>query len=233
MTLIAAASAHGSPGVSTALQLVASQWAGGSAVPIVAEADPTGGVWAARYGISLSPGILTLAESLRKEEVPSALEHTQRLPSGVACVPLSPSATAAAAQLRSVSATLVPYLAQSGHPVFVDLGRLTPDARMAPSVVGADALLWFARPTREDLVVLRYRMAECPQPERVGIVLVGDKPYEQAQVEESLEVPVLHVLPVDHRGADALNLGGDDRYLRRSRLARSCAVLAQRLGELG
>jgi len=45
------------------------------------------------------------------------------------------------------------------------------------------------------------------------------------------EVPVIHVLPIDRRGASAVNLGGDDRYLRRSQLARSCAQLASLIAE--
>ena len=59
-------------------------------------------------------------------------------------------------------------------------------------------------------------------------MLVGDKPYDADQVEQALGVEVVHVLPVDARAATAANLGGDDRFLRRSGLARSCA----RLGEV-
>ena len=54
------------------------------------------------------------------------------------------------------------------------------------------------------------------------------------QVSEALETEVIHTLPIDRRGATAVNLGGDDRFLRRSQLARSCAhlveLLQQRLG---
>ena len=39
---------------------------------------------AARYELSLSPGFVSLAESLRKHESPTLLDHAQRLPSGVA-----------------------------------------------------------------------------------------------------------------------------------------------------
>ena len=40
------------------------------------------------------------------------------------------------------------------------------------------------------------------------------------------EVPD-QVIPIDGRGAAAVNLGGDDRYLRRSGIVRSCARLAE------
>ena len=65
-------------------------------------------------------------------------------------------------------------------------------------------------------------------------MLVGNTPYDADQVSEALETEVLHTLPVDRCGAAAVNLGGDDRLLRRSQLVRSCThlaeVLQQRLG---
>lgn len=231
MTLVVGASAHGSPGVSTALQLIASSLGGAAAVPVIVEADVGGGVLAARYGMSLTPGFVTLAESLRKSEAPPLLDHAQRLPSGVACVPLSPSATAAGAQMRSAGPYLGPYLADSGHPVLLDAGRLVPEGKAAPALTAADLLLWFVRPTREELLVLRHRIAECSQPENVAIVLIGDTPYNASQVGDALEVSVLHTLPIDRRGASAANLGGDARYLRRSTLARSCSQLASLIAE--
>ncbi len=229
MTLIIGASAHGSPGVSTALQVMAAQWPNPDVVPVVVEADAGGGVLAARFEITITPGMVTLAESLRKFESPPLLDHAQRLPSGVACVPLSPSASAAAAQLRSAGVFLGPYLRNSGHPVLVDAGTLLPDSRISPVVTSADLLLWFVRPTREELLVLKYRLAEADQPDNVGIVLVGDLPYNAEQVSEALGVDVRHVLPLDQRAATAVNIGGDDRYLRRSQFARSCAQLTDQI----
>lgn len=226
MTLIVGASAHGSPGVSTALQLVAAAWPSRDAVPVIVEADASGGVLAARYELSLTPGFVTLAESLRKYESPPLVDSAQRLPSGVACVPISPSATAASAQLRSAGPTLGEYLIGSGHPVLLDTGTVLPDSKVSPAMLTADLALWFVRPSREELLVLRHRLAECSQPEQVAVCLVGDKPYNAQQVADGLEVEVLHTLPVDRRGAMAVNLGGDDRFLRRSPLARSCSQLA-------
>lgn len=229
MTFIVGASAHGSPGVSTALQLLGAQWPNSQTVPVVVEADASGGVLAARYGISLTPGMVTLAESLRKGEQPALLDHAQRLPSGVACVPISPSATASSAQLRSALGFLGPYLQSVDHTVMLDAGTVLPDSRLVSSMAAADLLLWFVRPNREELLVLRHRLSECSQPDDVAIVLVGDSPYKAAQVEHALDVPVIGVVPVDNRGAAAVNAGGDDRFLRRSPLTRACAKLAEQL----
>lgn len=229
MSVVVGASAHGSPGVTTALQLIAALWPQPEAVPVLVEADATGGVLAARFELSFSPGMVSLAESLRKLESPPLLDHAQRLPSGVACVPLSASATAASAQLRSAGGFLGTYLRDCPHPVLVDAGTLVPDSRIGPVVVAADLMVWFVRPTRDELFVLRHRLAECPQPDNAAVVLVGDTPYGPAEVESALGIEVVHVLPVDARAATALNLGGDDRYLRRSALARSCRRLAELL----
>lgn len=229
MTFIIGASAHGSPGVSTALQVMAAQWPNPDAVPVVVEADAGGGVLAARFEVTVTPGMVTLVESLRKYESPALLDHAQRLPSGVACVPLSPSASAAAAQLRSASGFLGPYLRSSGHPVLLDAGSVLPDSRLGSVITSADLILWFVRPTREELLVLKHRLAETAQPDNVGVVLVGEVPYNAEQVSEALDVQVVHVLPVDERAATAVNIGGDDRYLRRSLFARSCAQLTDQI----
>ncbi len=229
MTFIIGASAHGSPGVSTALQVMAAQWPNADAVPVVVEADAGGGVLAARFEVTVTPGMVTLVESLRKYESPVLLDHAQRLPSGVACVPLSPSATAAAAQLRSASGFLGPYLRTCGHPVLLDAGSLLPDSRLSAVMTSADLILWFVRPTREEVLVLKHRLAETAQPDKVGVVLVGEVPYNAQQVSEALDVPVVHVLPIDQRAATAVNIGGDDRYLRRSLFARSCAQLTDHI----
>ena len=229
MTFIIGASAHGSPGVSTALQVMAAQWPNPDVVPVVVEADAAGGVLAARFEITVTPGMVTLAESLRKFESPPLLDHAQRLPSGVACVPLSPSVSAAAAQLRSAGGFLGPYLRASGHPVLLDAGRMLPDSKLSGAISSADLMLWFVRPTREELLVLKHRLAETPQPDNVGVVLVGDVPYNADQVSEALGVEVRHVLPIDARAATGVNIGGDDRYLRRSPFARSCAQLTDQI----
>lgn len=228
MTLVVAASSHGSPGVSTAVQLLAVQWPRPEAVPVIVEADASGGVLAARYGVSLTPGFVTLAESLRKHERPALLDHAQRLPSGAACISLSPSAAAASAQLRAVVGLIGPCLRSSGHPVFVDAGRLLPGDALASSLAQADVALWFVRPEREELLVLRHRLDEIAQPAHCAVVLVGSSPYNAEQVREALARPV-HVLPVDARAAKAVNHGGDDRYLRRSSLARACTRLGESL----
>lgn len=229
MTLIVGASAHGSPGVTTSLLLAASLWPEAATVPVVVEADVSGGVVSARYEIGASPGFVTLAESLRKAESPPLLDHAQRLPSGVAVVPISASSTAATTQIRSAGPSLGDYLRRVDHPVMLDAGVVLPDTKLAPTITAADLMVWFVRPTREELLVLRHRLAETPQPERVVVVLVGSTPYDATQVNEALDIEVLHSLPVDSRAAIALNHGGDNRYLRRSQLARSCAALAQKL----
>lgn len=229
MTLVVGACAHGSPGVTTSLLLAASLWPETATVPVVVEADASGGVIAARYEIGATPGFVTLAESMRKSESPPLLDHAQRLPSGVAAVAMSPSASAALTQLRSAGPFLGSYLKASDHPVVIDAGVMLPDSKLTGTLAAADLMVWFVRPTREELLVLRHRLAECAQPEHVAIVLVGATPYDAPQVEDALETEVLHTLPIDSRAATALNFGGDDRYLRRSQLARSCAALAQKL----
>jgi len=218
--------------VTTALELIASSWPDQSTVPVLVEADMGGGVLAARHVISVSPGMASLAESLRRSASPLLLDHAQRLPSGVAAVTLTPSVTAASAQLRAAGAALGPFLKAANQPVFVDLGTVTPGAPTERLMDDADLFLWFVRPVREEVTLLFRRLQETAGAgHNAAIVVVGQEPYSASQIEESLELRVLHTLPLDRKGAKAYQVGGQNRALANSKLVRSCRSLAMSLNE--
>lgn len=231
MTLIAAGSAHGSPGVTTTLELLASALPERTRVPVVVEADDAGGVLAARHVMPVSPGMATLAEALRRAESPSILDHAQQLPSGIAIVPLTPALSAARTQLRTAGAALGPYLESLPEMVFADLGAVAPGTTVEHVIERASVMLWFVRPVREEITLLHRRLQEVSASEHASIVVVGTEPYGAEQIEEALELPVMHTIPFDRKGANALQLGGADRTLARSKLARSCRSLALKLEE--
>ena len=62
--LIAVGSVKGSPGATTFGLALAAQWPD-SGPRILAELDPSGGDLAARFALSLSPGLVSLAAAVR------------------------------------------------------------------------------------------------------------------------------------------------------------------------
>ncbi len=229
MTVVVGASAHGSPGVTASLELLAAVWPELGMTPIVVEFDPAGGSFTGRYDLDPSPGFGDLAAALRFGEEPALSELTQLLPSLVACVPMPPSALLARRQVISANARLGSYLAGSGHVTLVDAGRIDASTRTAATIDEADILCWFVRPDHEKVLALRHRLAEMPIGARAAVVCVGDGPYRPSEVEEATGLSVLGTLPVDERTLRRVGQGLRTRAVQRSRLYKQAVRLAHRL----
>lgn len=227
MPLIAAASAHGSPGVTTALSLLVGNWPG-RALPVLFEADANGGTLAARFELSQSPGLAGLVDGLRHGDRPDILDHAQALPSGAPVVVAPASASISSSQLRASGTDLADFVSTCPLPVVADLGQMTDQSASLPLALAADVLVWFVRPIREELRLLHGRIREMPLQSAAGIVLVGSSPYGEAQVNEAFDLPVVHVFPFDRKGARAALLGGADATLRKSELNRSVKSFASK-----
>ena len=216
MTAVALASFKHSPGVTTAA-LALGVAAGESS--IVVEADPSGGDIAARAGLTLEPGAMTLAAAARHAGTRLDLDaHTQHLPAGAAVL-VSPPAPDLA---RAALATIGPRLTAAFDDLlgFIDLGRADGLESVIERAPRADLLLLLAEPTVAGVEHLRARLAGAIEPRetQIAIVLVGDRPYRPAEVEATLGLPVLGSLAVDPRGVAALY---GDRAARRTLVARS------------
>lgn len=232
MSYVVGASAHGSPGVSVALHLVCSQWPQPEQAPVLLEAGLHGGTLAARLDLAESPGLSTLADAIGRGDNPVLTNHAQSAGSGVLCVAASPSAVETGLGLAPVAESLGPLLRRSGQPVVVDAGLLLPDSVLAPLVGQAEAVVWFVRPVREQLLVLKNRIDECNlfvSRERSSVVLIGDGPFSQRQAELELGLAVIHTLPNAPKAA-ARSLGPlKPRSARRNQLVKSGQVLAEKI----
>ena len=227
MTTIAIASVKHSPGVTTAA--VAFAAASGEHV-VVVEADASGGDVAARAGLTLEPGLLTLAASGRRSGTGLDFSgHTLPLPAGghVVVAPIDPEVATAAI------ATTAPRLssAQGAEMTIVDCGRLAPSSPARPVLRSADVVLLMLEPTVGDVEHLRTRLPSIDRPilGRTAALLVGDHPYRPAEIERAIGIPVLGALPVDPRGVAALYSGSSGR---RSTLVRSARSVLDRLARL-
>lgn len=230
MSLTCLCSAHGSPGVTTTSVALVGVWPEGRRVLLV-EADPWGGMLAARLGLSDHPGLVSLAAAARHGlDEGLVWRHAQQAADGVAVIVAPPSPEHARSALGDLAGPLAAWCgAQDAVDVVADCGRLTSDPESLPLLRRADRVLMVVRPTVDQLrpAALRFESLDGLGVE-ASLLLVGDGPYGPEEVEESLGVPVTGSVAWDPPAAVTLG-GGGGRDVRRSPLVRSAASLADRL----
>jgi hypothetical protein len=228
--LIALCSLKGSPGVTTTAVALAARWPA-MQKPIVVECDPAGGDLAARFHLSATPGLMSLAAAARRNRDASVLwQHSQRLPAGIAVVPGPVGAQQAHAALRllALGRTSVLRVAgdQSGLVVLADCGRVDPESPALPVVQAADAMVLFAHAHDEELSHVAGELpAAAKWNRRPSFVLVGGG-YPTDEVERALHIGVLARLPHDAKGADVLCGRHTGAGPSRSALGQAAARLA-------
>jgi MinD-like ATPase involved in chromosome partitioning or flagellar assembly len=230
MSLIALCSAHGSPGVTTTALTLAATWPEERRCLLV-EADPFGGVTGARYGLSDTPGMASLAAVARRgldEEV--VWLNAQQLPGGVDVLVGPGSADEAHAVLRDVAGILADWATDHGEiDVIVDCGRLAPTlATLDVVVTKADVAMVLTRPSLDQLRPAAHRLAALEASgAEVSLLLVGDEPYGRDEVAAAVRGAITGVIAWDPRTAAVLvGTRGTVRDLRRSPLVRSVATLS-------
>jgi hypothetical protein len=200
---------------------------------LLLEADPCGGVLAARFGLPQQPGLASLAAAARHGgAIASVTEHVQRLPLGPELVVAPGSADVAAgsvAVLNRHADTVVRGLA----PVVVaDVGRLFLGSPAAELLAVADLVLLVVSPVTEYLDHLDARMSwlrETTRAGALGLVLTGTGPYPANEVASRLGVPVFGQVPRDRWGAGVLSGRLVGRAWHRTRLVRAVKDLATAL----
>ncbi len=230
MSLVVLCSAHASPGVTTAALVLAAAWPPDRGGAVVVEADPSGGVIAARFGLGDTPGLASLAVTARTGVPHDVLAgHVQELPGGLPVVAGPATPEQAAMVLPDVTPVVVSMSAT--FDVVVDAGRVLPGSPAMGLLRAADVVLVVVRPSPDQLRPAATRLEALQRSGvRVAVCLIGDGPYGAEEVAAVLGVEVLGVLAWDPRSADALT-GTDTprRGLRHMPLARSAATLAEHL----
>ena len=226
-------SAKGSPGTTTLAEaLVAFASRRGPAV--LAEFDPDGGDRAASAGLSLDPGIASLAASSRHHAITTedVIAHLQPLPAGGYVLVAPASADQSYAALDAVVDRLGPALARmAGWVTVADCGRMRSRSPALEMAAHADVVAVVTRPTLEGVEHTRDRLVALRElAPRLGVVLVGHSRFSRSRVQDVLGVPVYGVVAHDPRGAELLRSGqGASSAGRRTALMRSVAVLADAL----
>jgi len=230
MSVLAFASIR-SCGVTTAAMALAATWSTGRRV-LLAELDPAGGTLAAASGWPPEPSLVSLAAAARRGGDPDLIwQHCQSLPGG-APVLAGPTSAEQARSAVGMLAGLVRRLNELDADVLVDCGRLEPGSPGRGLLVGADRAVLVARPHLADLHALAtWAEAHPLDGGNLGLVLVGEGPYPDNEVEDALGIEVLERLPWDSDGAAALvSVPASARELRVSPLVRAARSLADRLG---
>lgn len=229
MTVVALASAKGSPGVTTTAIALAARWPSPRQA-VVMELDPAGGDIGAWFGLSGEPGVGSLAAGSRRGVAAgSLLDHCQHLPGGLRVVVGPPGAE----QARRAVAMLAPTLPSASHggedvDVLADCGRLDEGSPATDVVRHADVAVLVSRADVAALGHLAALVAALlPACQSLGVLMVGRGPYPPAEVSEAIGTDVVGVLPYDADGAALVAAGRQvSRAGRRSLLLRSAADLA-------
>jgi MinD-like ATPase involved in chromosome partitioning or flagellar assembly len=231
----AVAGGKGAPGATTLTTLLAWCWPDRTRPRSIIEADPEGGVLAARWhaaaGITHEPGLLSLAAARDGSTEERLHHHAQAVHDGVELVAGPPGPAQAEACLRALGAPAAGAIADADVEAFVDCGRLHPGSPALPWAQAARRTLIVVRPQLDQVIALRA-IAERLHGAGVPAVLVcvGDRPFDPAEVAAHAGLPLLGVVPVDPAAAAALTERGPaDRGVRRSRLVRAVQRLAVEL----
>ena len=227
MTIIAVGGVKHAPGATT-LALTLAGLAGDGA--LVVEADPQGGDIAARSGLPLDPGLLTLAAAARRGLTPQLLDaHTQQLASGAAALLAPSSPNHAHAALTGLRAPLASLFANRVGVTVIDVGRWDPRSGAIETALSADVALLLFRPTVGGVEHVRTRL-ELLSGIRTVLVAVGDHPYGASEISNALGGGAVHVIADDQRAAELAGAGAPfDRWLRRTAYIRSVAALLDTL----
>ena len=231
----AVAGGKGAPGATTLTTLLAWSWSDRTRPRTIIEADPEGGVLAARWhaaaGITHEPGVLSLAAARDGSPEERLHRHAQAVHDGVELVAGPPGPAQAEACLRALGAPTARAIADADVDAFVDCGRLHPGSPALPWAQAARRTLLVVRPQLDQVIALR---AIAERLHGVGVetalVCVGDRPFDPAEVAAHAGLPLFGVVPVDPAAAAALNERGiHDRRVRRSRLVCGVQRLAVEL----
>lgn len=248
MSLIAFASAKGSPGVTQTVTGLATVW---PREAVVADLDPVGGDVGFRLrrddGLPLDHdhGLLSYGAALRGGKAATLADHLQVAEDGSRVL----VGVAGPGQVQGLGPAW-PHIGsalRSADPdVLADCGRLGPGSPVLPVVERASALVMVARSDIAGLAHLRERLvwltdalrAGGDTPVPMGVLLVGDA-GDQRSVDDltrllasgGIDTPVLGTVAYDPKTVRSLLTAGE-RTLRRSLFVRSLLDVTTRVQAL-
>jgi hypothetical protein len=247
VSLYALVSPGGAAGVTTTALALALTWPG---PVIVAECDPAGGAILAGLfaGHLRAPrGLLGVAFETGRGVAPLSAApggHLAALDgSGSRMLLAGLSDPRQARGLAPAWPAIARLLASQPCDVIADCGRLDAGSAQPVSVITTAAVaVMVIRPTLRQVCAARPRVEMllelCGGPERLGILLIGDRGHSPAEITKSLGIPVLARMQFDSRTASMLSDGvgrraslADKPLMRAARAAGPAISKAGQSGE--
>ena len=210
MDIVPLVAAKGSVGVTTAALTLAAVWPDGRGAPVVVECDPGGGDVAARFGLEVIPGVVSLAAELERfgpagpgDQVGG---HTQELPGGLRVLVAPTSPEEMRLPLERLAEDL-PRLAQAKADFMVDCGRLEASAMRQHTAVlrliqRCGLVVVVVRP---ELAALQHLNVWLPTLRSLDVevlaLLSGRGPYSPEEIAQTMDLRVIGTLPHDPAAA--------------------------------
>ena len=238
MDIVPFVAVKGSVGVTTAALTLAAVWPEGRGAPVVVECDPGGGDVAARFGLEVIPGVVSLAAELERSGPAGPGEqvggHTQELPGGLRVLVAPTSPEEMRLPLERLAEDL-PRLALGEVDLIVDCGRLEASAMRQRTAVlrliqRCGLMVVVVRP---ELAALQHLNVWLPTLRSLDVevlaLLSGRGPYSPEEIAATMGLRVIGALPHDRAAADVVG-GASGSRPDRSPLFRAarpaCAAIA-------
>lgn len=244
--IVTFSSVRGAPGVSSWTLLTAAAWPAndlriaertGPVERVVLEADIDGGVYGARYGFGVDPGVSSLAAAVRRQRNAVRLdlvEIARHVAPDVWLVPGPESAEQSDAVWGSPStAAAVAEVAAADDRVWlVDAGRTRPGAATFPIVEYAALAILVCRPLPADLVQVPPRVSALQRAAgSVGVLVIGTCDYGASELADFFGTGLVWQAPA---AKETVTLAGavlSSRRARHSWLWRSALDVASGIAE--
>ena len=216
MAVISVVSAKHAPGATTLAVLLASA-ADPFTLPLVLEADPSGGDLAPRVGTLFDPGMLSLVSRARIERSgegagPGLVEqHCRPLSIAVGVVVGSLNPKHVESYVHDAPTLLGPLLQERSSLSIVDCGRWGPESTRAWAVA-SNLVLVAMRPTVESAEHVAVRLPDIETAAMVRPVVIGSGPLRAADVADIIERTVSWIPhdPATARAVCASSIGPED-----------------------
>ena len=213
MDIVPFVAVKGSVGVTTAALTLAAVWPEGRGAPVVVECDPGGGDVAARFGLEVIPGVVSLAAELERSGPAGPGEqvdgHTQELPGGLRVLVAPTSPEEMRLPLDRLAEDL-PRLALGEVDLIVDCGRLEASAMRQRTAVlrliqRCGLMVVVVRP---ELAALQHLNVWLPTLRSLDVevlaLLSGRGPYSPEEIAATMGLRVIGALPHDRAAADVV-----------------------------
>ena len=213
MDIVPFVAVKGSVGVTTAALTLAAVWPDGRGAPVVVECDPGGGDVAARFGLEVIPGVVSLAAELERFGPAGPGDQvggrTQELPGGLRVLVAPTSPEEMRLPLERLAEDL-PRLALGEVDLIVDCGRLEASAMRQRTAVlrliqRCGLMVVVVRP---ELAALQHLNVWLPTLRSLDVevlaLLSGRGPYSPEEIAATMGLRVIGALPHDRAAADVV-----------------------------